>query len=257
MKIIYNYIFYIVLLLALFACDKDEIPVLTGDIKGSVALLDAYGYPKQDNSGVRLQFSGNDYFEEIITKADGRYSFKDMPYGTYQINLIKDNYIESILDFRLNHIGGNAPTITNQIMNQIPEYSFAIDSLALYGYHQLNIYLHGIDINKPFNNTRYLHFYFSDSPAVSAENFNHSYIQLLYNKRGSYEYTINWIWWESHSGYFIYDYSDTIYCRVYPQMYYEELWSIYPSGTNNAVPESLGKPSDVFAFTLDDIQREF
>ncbi|MFW6371476.1 MAG: hypothetical protein ACOC10_09765 [Bacteroidota bacterium] len=249
-----------IIFLAIFfnfaACNKDEAPVLTGDIKGTVTLTDKYGYQLEDKSGVQVQITAEELFEENVTDVDGRYSFENMPFGTYHINLIKENYFESILDFRLNHVGGDVPTLTSQFMTQLnQEYSFAIDSIIYEGF-QFNIYLHGIDMDKPIKSMRHIHFFFSESPDVSAENFNHSFIQFFYPLPGPNEYAVYWYWWDGYRN-FLYDYSDTIYCRVYPQTYYQEMWSINPDGSKRVIPESLGKPSDVFAFTLDEITREY
>lgn len=257
MKIKLLHICFFVIIYTLIACKKDELPVLEGDIKGLVSLLDGYGCPLQDKSGVQVQLSNETVFMEGVTDTDGRYSFENIPFGNYRINLIKENYIDSILDFRLSHVGGDAPTMTSQTMNEIPEYWFSIDSLAYNGSYKLNIYLQAYEVNKPLVNTlKYIHCFFSQSPDVSSENFDNSILEFLPDYSQNNLYTIYWVWWQGFYN-FLNDYTGTIYCRVYPQTYCSEMWFPNTAGPHKVFPETLGKPSDVFTFTLDEITRDF
>lgn len=261
MKIKLLYICFFVGVGAFFACKKDEVPILKGDVKGIVSLNDCYGYALQDKSGVQVQLSNETVFMEQFTDAEGRYLFEDLPFGNYRINLIKENYIESIQDFRFRHVGGAAATLTSQTMNQIPEFWFGIDSLAYNGSFKLNIYLQAYEVNKPFATNisppiHYIHVFFSQSPDVSAENFTNSFIEFLPDYSPIDLYDINWVWWGGWYN-FLNDYTGTIYCRVYPQTNYEEMWFPNTSDPHDVMPETLGKPSEVFAFALDEISRVF
>jgi hypothetical protein len=241
-----------------FSCIKDDAPILTGDIKGMVSLFDGYGYSSQERSGVQVQLSSETVFMEGSTDADGHYSFEDIPFGNYRINLIKENYLESILDFRLSHAGGDAPTITSQTMNEIPEYWYVIDSLTYDGYSRLFFYLEANGANKPISASSwfYVHCFFSQSPDVSLENFDNSFVTYFLNSPGSIIFTGDWWWWDVSYN-FLNDYSGTIYCRVYPQVYYKEMWPGNDLDSWDVMRETLGKPSEVFAFTLDEITRDF
>lgn len=241
---------FLVLIFAIFACKEDDVPVLTGDVKGKVSLFDSYGYALEDKSGVQVQLTGEDVFMEGSTNAAGRYSFKDLPFGNYRINLIKENYIESILDFRLSHVGGEAATITNHTLNEIPEYSFVIDSITYDGYNELSFYLKAPEVDRPIEGTVYIHSFFSHSPNVSFESYDNSIVSRAYQQSGSNIFTQHW-WFPWGSNNFLNDYTDTVYCRVYPQTYFDDMWPEYPLGPNKVIPETLGKPSEVFAMPLD------
>ncbi len=257
MKIKLLHIFLFLVIYGLFACKKNDVPILKGDIIGKVSLIDEYGNSLQDNSGVQVQLSSETVSEIEMTNVDGHYSFENIPFGNYHINLIRENYIESVLDFRLSHVGGDAPTITDQKMNQIPGYWFAIDSLAYDGFFKLNIYLQAFEVNKPMVNTlKYVHCFFSGSPDVSYENFDYSFIFFPTDYSQTNTYTINWVWWAGYYN-FMNDYTGTVYCRVYPQTYFKEMWNLNNLNSPLILPETLGKPSEVFAFTVAEIIRDF
>lgn len=244
-----------------FACKEDDVPVITGDIKGFVSLIDCYGFSSQDKSGIQVQLSNETIFMEEFADAEGRYLFEDLPFGNYRIHLIKENYIERKLDFRFNHVGGDVPTMTHQTMNQISEFWFGIDSLAYNGSYKLNIYLQAYEVNKPFASNisppiNYIHCFFSQSPDVSAQNYDDSFIKSLPDFSPSNLYNIYWVWYGGWYN-FLNDYTGTIYCRVYPQTFYDEMWFPITSDPHEVRPETLGKPSEVFAFTLDEIIRDF
>lgn len=241
---------FLALTFAILACKEEEVPILTGDVKGKVSLFDGYGYALEDQSGVQVQLSGNDIIMEGATDAAGRYSFEDLPIGNYRINLIKENYIESILDFHLSHVGGDAPTLTNQTLNEVPEYRYAIDSITYGGYHELSLYLKATEANRPIQGTVYIHSFFSHSSNVTYENYDNNLVSRAYHESGSDIFVQHWqLPWGAND--FINDYTDTVYCRVYPQTYFDEMWPEYPSGPSKVIPETLGNPSEVYAMPLD------
>ena len=258
MKIKFLPFCFLTIAFAFYACKKDAVPVLKGDIKGIVSIFDGYGYSLQDRSKVKVQLSSDKLFLEDSTDTNGQYSFKDIPFGNYRINLIRENYIESILDFRLSHVGGEAPTITSQTMYEIPEYKYAIDSLTYNGSSRLLFYLKAIDATKSFSQGAYfyVHFFFSQSPDVSSENYDNSFVTFSFKGAGNNIFNGDWWWWDVSYN-FLKTYSGPIYCRVYPQVPYHEMWPEYDLGPWSVVKESLGKPSEVLSFTLDKITRNF
>ena len=242
---------YLMVLFVFLACEDEDVPVLTGDIKGTVHIYDGYGYPLQDKSGVRVQLINPETLMEKTTDEEGRYSFENIAFGNYQINLIKENYIESILDFHLNHAGGEAATITSQTLNEIPEYRFAIDSIVYNGFNRLFLYFEAIETNKNIESYYvYVHCFFSQSPDVSSENYENSFIIRTSNISGTNKFTDDWWWW-NNSYNFLNNYTGTIYCRVYIQTYCYEMWPEIQLGPHEVIPETLGKSSEVFAFTVE------
>ena len=73
-----------ILIIALFsACsEKDESPVLEGDIIGYAFCFDEYGNKLEDFSGI-----------QVVTEPDRKYSAVTDKYGFYELkNVIKGNY---------------------------------------------------------------------------------------------------------------------------------------------------------------------
>lgn len=232
-----------------FACKDDDIPVLKGDIKGTVSIFDCYGYSLSDKSGVQVQLTGDNISYEKYTDIDGQYSFEDLPFGNYRIKLVKENFVESILDFRLSHIGGEVPTLTSQTLNEIPGYKLEIDSISGYG-RELFIYAIAIETAKPIISAPiFANCFFGKSPDVSCENFEHNFIIQLYPGDEINDYIGAWWWWNvAYNS--LKDYTGTIYCRIYPQSYYHEIYPENESDPFEVRLETMGKPSEVFSFTL-------
>jgi hypothetical protein len=246
-----SFFFSIVISFAVFACEETDAPVLEGDIHGTVSLNDAYGFPVSDKSGVQVQLTGEDAELETTTDSYGQYIFQDLPFGKYYINLNKENYVEADRNFSIGHIGGDAPTLISLVMNEIPEYYYGIDSMTYCpSYSNFNIYMHTLGATKAFVEYRsfYVHCFFSQSPDVSCENYENSFFWITSTRTALY-YTF---WYGSN--HFLNEYTGTVYCRIYPQTYYNEIWgSTY---SNSPVyPETLGPPSEVFSFTVEGITR--
>ena len=240
---------FLVIILALIACEEKDAPVLEGDIHGRVSLVDGYGYSVSDRSGVQVQLIGENSELESTTDTDGRYIFQDIPFGNYHIKLIRENYVEKSLNFSLGHAGGGAPTVTNLVMLEIPEFSYGIDSMTYDAYSRFNIFMHSIGSTRAANSLLLVHFFFSHSPDVSCVNYESSFLDFIFDDVDLY--------WVFYGGYynFLNDYTGTVYCRVYPQVQCDDIWYSNDAGPHTIYPETLGKPSEVFSFTVEGITR--
>lgn len=248
---------FLFIIIFLLDCQKDEAPILTGVINGKVLIYDGYGAELQNKSGVEVQLANHDYFIGTSTDSEGKYTFEHVPFGNYSINLIKDNYVESILDFRISHVGGIAPTTTSQILSEIPDYKLVIDSLAYNGSNKLKINIHAIEESKLIESSPiYVHFFFSQSSDISYQNYEHSFIALTYNGLRNSNFEFNWWWWDQSYN-FLNDYTSTVYCRAYPQTFCKEMYPKRELGPYDVIPETLGRPSEVFEFTIEEILRDF
>ncbi len=254
-KLLFVWLFAAVI--SLSACKNDDKePVVTGDINGSVSILDGYGYSISDRSDVQVELSNEATFLMRTTDAGGQYSFEGVPFGDYRIHLIKENYVESVLDFQLSHAGDPVPTVTSQTLNEIPEYKYVIDSLAYKGevlYYNVEV----VEASKLIlNSPIFVNCFFSKSPDVSSKKFDHSFIAELYPGSGNNLFQGNWLWWNvNHNS--LKDYTGTIYCRFYPQTYYHEMYPENEAGLYGVRLETLGNPSNVFSFTLEGITQDF
>jgi hypothetical protein len=232
------------------ACKEDDAPVITGDINGTVSVFDGYGYTVSDKSNVQVELSNESTLLIRVTDAGGQYSFEGAPIGDYRIHLIKENYVESVLDFQLSHAGGTVPTETSQTLNEIPEYKYVIDSFA-YKADTLYYNVKVIGASKTIlNSPIFANCFFSKSPDVSSKKFEHAFITELYPGPEKNVYEGSWPWWNvAHN--ILKDYEGTIYCRFYPQTYYQEIYPLNGSVLYDVRLETLGEPSDVFSFSLE------
>jgi hypothetical protein len=77
----------------------------------------------------------------------------------------------------------------------------------------------------------------------------------LYQISGDYSFYCDWWWWYiSYNP--IKDYTGTIYCRFYTQTYYVEIYPTNDSKPYDVRMETMGKPSEVFSFTIAGITRD-
>jgi hypothetical protein len=245
-------IFLSILVLLIIACEEKDAPVLEGDIHGRVSLIDGYGYSLTDKSGVQVRLTGENTELETTTDRDGRYIFQDIPFGNYHINLIRENFIAYSRNISFGHLGGTAPTVTDLVIYGIPEFRYGIDSMIYDGSAHFNIYMHTIGATKAFTYSLiYVHFFFSRSPDVSCDNYENSFVDVLPHNDNMDLY---WMFWYGYYN-FLKDYSDTVYCRVYPQTNCNYLWYTPDAGPHPIYPETLGPPSGVFSFTVEGITR--
>ncbi len=245
-------IFYTFLIfLATSACEEKDAPILQGDIHGKVSMVDCYGFPVSDKSGIQVQLTGEGAELETTTDGYGQYIFQDISYGNYHISLIREDYSEETMNFSFGHIGGDAATLVSQAMREIPEYYYGIDSLTYSNNFCFAIFMHTIGATKAFYEytNYYIHCFFSQSPDVSCENFEHNFVWMTSTHTALYYY-----FWSGYDN-FLRDYTGTVYCRIYPQTYHDEIWSDAQGNPDPVYPETLGPPSEVFAFTVEGITR--
>lgn len=239
------------------ACkNDDDEPVITGDINGTISILDGYGYSIPDVSNVQVELSNESTFLIRKTGTGGQYTFEGVPQGDYRIHLEKVNFVESVLDFQISHAGGTVPTVTSQVLNEIPEYKYVIDSFAYKGdilYYDVEV----IEATKLIlNSPIYANCFFSKSPDVTSKKFEHAFITELYPATGDYLFSGSWSWWNADNN-ILKDYTGTIYCRFYIQTYYKEIYPLNGTVLYDLRPETLGKPSNVFSFTLEGITQNY
>jgi len=96
----------------LFGCDKSEENIfLKGNIVGFVNLVDETGTEVEDKSGVNVTMEGLTSLAN--TNEDGRFEFKNVPAGTYNLIYNKTDY-GVYKRFSYQFIGGNLPALVNE-----------------------------------------------------------------------------------------------------------------------------------------------
>jgi len=107
---------HIILLLILFhtiitqSCIKEDSDLLPdGNMVGYVYTFSEFVELLEDHSGVFITTRSKSAYYQTITDRNGRFEFKNLPAGTYELNFVKEGF--SILKhFGVKHLGGE-PTI--------------------------------------------------------------------------------------------------------------------------------------------------
>lgn len=226
-------------LLILAGCERAEPELLSGDIAGLVRVYNENNYLEEDMSGVQVHLSGEAFDAQSTTGPSGRFTFEEVDYGNYLVDLEKEGYFTTYLDYPLHHLGGYSPTLVRYSMYEIPKFETFIDSIRYSGsYSRYYIYvtLQGLSGLPRFSYDYWC--FFSNTPEVSKD-------QYVADEIGS-------IWYNQIDGQMgrilveIYDdryeelKSDTIFCCVYPRAMGGDMYDL--------LPESLGKASNIFSY---------
>ena len=98
------------LVCGLLSC-KEEIvlPDLEGNLVGYVFTFDEFANPNEDHKGVLVTACGVARIDQTHTDANGRFEFRHLPAGTYELHMEKAGY-GTMKEFGVQHLGGE-PTI--------------------------------------------------------------------------------------------------------------------------------------------------
>lgn len=91
---------------------------------GNINVLDKYGKLTGDNSGVKVKIEGNGISRELVTNNTGRYEFKEIPAGSYQLTFQKEGLV--IIGKPMEVNGYTAATST--FIGPVAEHLLVIDS---------------------------------------------------------------------------------------------------------------------------------
>jgi hypothetical protein len=108
-KFILSFVSAFFLNILFFSCTRDElVPALKGSLVGYVYTFDEFANLLDDHSNVQVTALGLDDFS-TRTDENGRFEFKDLPAGTYELHLEKEGF-GTMKQFGIQHLGGQ-PTI--------------------------------------------------------------------------------------------------------------------------------------------------
>ncbi len=96
---------------------------------GNVTVLDKYGKLTGDNSGVKVTIEGNGISKELVTNNTGRYEFKEIPAGTYQLTFQKEGLVVIGKPIEVN--GYTAATST--FIGPVAQHLLVIDAATIQG----------------------------------------------------------------------------------------------------------------------------
>jgi hypothetical protein len=109
-KFILSFISVFFLNIVFFSCTKDELlPNLKGSLVGYVYTFDEFANLLDDHSNVKVTALGLDHFSTRTDK-NGRFEFKELPAGTYELHLEKEGF-GTMKQFGIQHLGGQPTTL--------------------------------------------------------------------------------------------------------------------------------------------------
>jgi hypothetical protein len=116
----------------LLACTRDvTIPDLEGSLVGYVYTFDEYGNRVNQNQDVEIAAIAGPQHYNVRTDKTGRFEFKKLPAGTYDLEVEKDGF-GMMKQSGIQHLGGK-PTIITQAFFVYPPSTASIADLSIEG----------------------------------------------------------------------------------------------------------------------------
>jgi len=241
MKTVRSYIIVFLLLLSV-GCEKDNKTMLIGDIIGKVEMIDENNYSLQDRSNVNVSLISDTTIIHSITDQMGNFYFKNILYGNYQIDLEKNGFVKSKVNYTVHHLGGYSPTLVEYRLYEIPKFELVVDSIEFNGNFEISKFYIELKGNTGLPRMGYfIRCFCSNTPDVSKDNFvstDHGWIDAS-DINGQF----------AVGGIVIDDYefhqleSDSIFICIYPQAWGQQMYEYYQ--------ESLGEASNVISFMVE------
>lgn len=235
-----------IILLACFiffvGCNKeDELRDVTVNIK----LIDENGYDIENGEDITVILARGQENYSGTTNSKGDCNFKNLPYGTFNVNLQKNGFVSEFIAPELMYRDNDTVDVYKIKMLEIPEYTVSIDSIAR-SYkmdYESRLFAYGtVNHTKGIPKVQYrLISYFGDNRDVSKDNYlfyHYTHVMSGEVVKDISKLTItNWA-----NSYIVPPGADTLYVRFYPCAQYHEWITIRE--------EALGTPSDVFKWAV-------
>ncbi|MEZ5072185.1 MAG: carboxypeptidase-like regulatory domain-containing protein [Bacteroidales bacterium] len=110
------------LLLFCTACEQEYLPGLEGSLVGHVLSFDIYGFLQDRHDAIGVTAFGVEESFHTRTTPEGRFEFRHLPAGTYEIRLEKKGY-GTLKHYGVQHLGGR-PTLLLQNASGNPGYFY-------------------------------------------------------------------------------------------------------------------------------------
>jgi len=235
--------FYISLCIFLFIGCSEKEEYLTGEINGYVSAYDENGYSISDREGFNITLKNDSLSFYQKTGQEGWYSFEDMPYGNYKIDIQKEGFIQDNINAIIHHIGGYSPTFNAFAVHEIPDYEVSIDSIILEPTFGQRLWAYSkITNTKGLPKGQYeLMVYFNDDKDVTKDNYMFYHYGCILKNTISEGLCIMWVnrWVYS---YLYPDGYDSLFVRAYPRANYYDWLTVRK--------EAFGTPSEVFKWII-------
>jgi hypothetical protein len=238
-----KHLFTLLILVFLGGCKKNE-ELLIGDITGVVSTFNQDNLLSNDQSDVRVFLLKDSVLvDSTLTDLYGQYIFHHLPYGKYNIDLKKENFLQSNASHYFNHVGGYSPTIARFDQFEIPTFQVTVDSIWLIqSEYQLHLFVRINDNELVPAGFYWLDGFAGKTPDVSKDNYIALVGGCIYNdfERPPFTSSVKCL---------IYSFlpeiealkSDTIYFRFYPLALGQVLYGPISQ-------RGLGKPSNVIKY---------
>ena len=166
--------FCLLAMLSLPACDHDDTPdpSTKADIIGSVRLYNE-GTGRLPDEGMRVTLEGVDPTISALTDVDGKFTLADVPFGTYTLLYEKAGF-GTYRQFNLQHANTGGPTILATTPSLGQSSTTAVTALSS-GTNGTDVLLSiTTDPAGSIGTTRYVRYFLSASPTVSATDYTFS-----------------------------------------------------------------------------------
>ncbi len=235
-----------------FACSKPE-EVNPLDISGTIVVFDHYPDQKADPSGVSVTLM-QDYIPLVtaVTTAKGKFTFKGVPFGNYNIELQKDGYVEGWESRSFTHEEGDAASPLEYRMFAVPDYQLTLDSVDISKGRYAQVYYLRINGDTLLPDALENHLfigYFNKTRNVNSLNQianNEGYLADHDTINPDRTFAVRGIVYLTHVNLDKFATGDSCYLRLYPLA---EGQGTMPDEFSNG---ALGEPSNVIGFKLED-----
>jgi hypothetical protein len=122
--------FSFLFLISVFGCKNSQptTPLQTGDLKGTVGLIDLHGNEISDRSGVFVQVEGTGF--SALSDSAGNWIIHNLPTQTYSVSFSKTNY-GTVRNTSFSYIGGGTVSYGARVyLYQPVNFTITLDSVS-------------------------------------------------------------------------------------------------------------------------------
>ena len=240
---------------SVFSCTKEIVaPDLEGSLVGFVITLDEYGNLLESHDNVHITALG---IEQYSTKTDmsGRFEFKGLPAGTYEIHIEKEGF-GTMKQFGVQHLGGQ-PTLLGQHAEGSYLHTFCLFQTLTSSIVHLSIIKDTITATIDFNGNDPTHFnyglfvYFSGNENFELKDAEYITQSYTISTQNTYKGVIGGLEMKFGSGKpLAYKARIIMFSRIPYQMHVHGIESYFDYSLNETVHPNLGPESNEYSYVV-------
>jgi hypothetical protein len=242
----------------LSSCVKDNlVPDLEGSLVGYVYTFDEFAVQLRDRSDVAVTALGLNHYTTCYTDEAGRFEFKDLPTGTYELNFSKPGF-GTLKQEGIKHLGGMPTTLGLSFSPGINSEAFFIYQIPKTEIVDLKVENNKFTAKFRFYTTEpgsmNLLLYLSDKPGFSTTEAKQTVTAYLSRSQGEFTCFLNFPAFHFEHGKQIY-YKACILNRKgaltdFSSRVVAGIDSYFDFTTNKTVYPNLGDESDQYSFII-------